>query len=191
MALAKAYNGAVPVRKRGSSYNTMGTNKYQIANTYGDNIFRGDLVKVSAGYIQPVSVTADRPIGVFQGSQFVDPTSKQPTWLNYWPSGTSSADGKAYAHVMDDPDGIYQMQCNATVTIGDLETQNFFVEVSDGNTYTGQSAWAVQVTSRTSLANPLRIVGLWEVEGNDWNQANTRVLVRISNHLDYAASIAN
>ena len=92
---------------------------------------------------------------------------------------------------MDDPDGVYQMQCNATVTIGDLETQNFFVEVSDGNTYTGQSAWAVQVTSRTSLANPLRIVGLWEVEGNDWNQANTRVLVRISNHLDYAASIAN
>ena len=48
MALAASFNGMTPVRKRGSGYNTMGMSEYQIANTYADNIFRGDLVKVSA-----------------------------------------------------------------------------------------------------------------------------------------------
>ena len=191
MALAAAYNGFTPVRKRGSSYNTMGTSKYQIANTYGDNIYRGDLVKVSAGYIQPVSVTADRPIGVFQGCEYVDPNSRQPTWSNYWPSGTSSGDSTVIAHIMDDPAAIYQVQCNATVTIGDVQTQNFFVEISAGNTYSGQSAWSVQVTSKTSLSNPVRIVGLWEVPGNEWGDANPRVLARLSDHLDYSVSIDN
>jgi hypothetical protein len=191
MALAASFNGLTPVRKRGSGYNTMGTSEYQIANTYADNIFRGDLVKVSAGYIQPVSVTADRPIGVFQGCNYVDPNSSQPTWSNYWPSGTSSGDSTVIAHVMDDPSAIYQIQCNATVSQGDVESGNYFVEISAGSTYTGQSAWSVQVTSRTSLSNPLRIVGLYQVPSNAFGDANPRVLVRISNHLDLSVSVAN
>jgi hypothetical protein len=191
MALSAAFNGFTPVRKRGQSYNTMGTSKYQVANTYADNIYRGDLVKVSAGYIQPVSVTADRPIGVFQGCEYVDPVSKQPKWSNYWPSGTSSADSTVVAHVMDDPAAIYQIQCNATVSIADVESANYFVDISAGSTYTGQSAWSVQVTSRTSLSNPIRIVGLYEVPSNAWGDANPRVLARISNHLDLAVSITN
>ena len=92
---------------------------------------------------------------------------------------------------MDDPEAIYQVQCNATVTIGDVQTQNFFVEISAGNTYSGQSAMSVQVTSKTSLSNPVRIVGLWEVPGNEWGDANPRVLARLSNHLDYSVSIDN
>ena len=136
-------------------------------------------------------MTADRPIGVFQGCEYVDPNSKQPTWSNYWPSGTSSGDSTVVAHIMDDPEAIYQVQCNATVTIGDVQTQNFFVEISAGNTYSGQSAMSVQVTSKTSLSNPVRIVGLWEVPGNEWGDANPRVLARLSNHLDYSVSIDN
>lgn len=190
MALSAAFNGAVPVRKRGSSPNSMGTNRYRIANGYADSIFRGDLVKISAGYIQPVSVTADRPIGVFQGSEYVDPNSKQPTWLNYWPSGTSSADATPYAHVMDDPSAIYVMQCDSTVSIGDVESHNFFVTIATGSTFTGQSIWAVQASARTSVPSAVRIVGLWDVPGNEWGDANTKVLVRLPAHIDVFASIA-
>ena len=95
------------------------------------------------------------------------------------------------AHVMDDPSAIYQIQCNATVSQTDVESANYFVEISAGSTYTGQSAWSMQVSSRTSLANPLRIVGLYQVPSNAFGDANPRVLVRISNHLDLSVSVAN
>ena len=43
----------------------------------------------------------------------------------------------------------------------------------------------------SSLANPLRIVGLYQVPSNAFGDANPRVLVRISNHLDLSVSVAN
>jgi len=118
MALSKALNGAVPARMRGSSPNSGGQNRYRIANTFASDIFTGDIVKVSAGTIQPIATTTDIAQGVFMGCEYVDPVSKRPVYGKYWPASTSSADATPHAFVVDDPSAIYVMQADATASLG-------------------------------------------------------------------------
>ena len=81
MALSKALNGATPAKMRGSAPNSGGMDRYRIANGFASDIFTGDIVKVSAGTVQPLATTTDRAVGVFMGCEYVDPTSKRPIWV--------------------------------------------------------------------------------------------------------------
>ena len=86
MATSKNLNGLQPSRMRGGGYNTSGMNEYDIANGNNENIFQGDLVKIVNGAIHKVSATGNLQAGVFMGVNWVDPTTKQPTFSNYFPA---------------------------------------------------------------------------------------------------------
>ena len=190
MALSKALNGAVPARMRGSSPNSGGQNRYRIANTFASSIFTGDIVKVSAGYIQPIATTTDFAQGVFMGCEYVYPVSNRPVYGKYWPGGTSSVDAKPYANVVDDPSAIYVMQADATVSIGDVESANFAVTLGSGSTLTGRSGFGIKVATRdTTISQMVRVVGSYDIPGNELGDANPKVLVRIVQHIDAQVSV--
>ena len=80
---SKNLNGFHPSRKRGGAVNSTGFNRYQIAQNNVAAIFTGDLVKLSGGYVTPITTTTDYAVGVVMGVRYVDKTSKQPVWSGY------------------------------------------------------------------------------------------------------------
>ena len=123
--------GLIPTRMRGSGYNTSGNSRYRITNTYGTSMYLGDLVRISAGTIVEASATSKDNVGAFMGCYYVDPTTKRPTWSKYWPASTSSADSTPYAFVADDPNTVFEIEANSSVTEGDIMAAQYDVSVGE------------------------------------------------------------
>ena len=80
-------------------------NEYPIASGESTAIFQGDLVvPTGAGNIERYDVSGGatvKPIGVFNGVFYTDPTTKKPTFSNYYPGSIAADD--IVANVIDDP----------------------------------------------------------------------------------------
>lgn len=183
MALSKALNGFVPSRRRGSGANSTGTSRYRIANATGSNIFYGDLVKLDGGYAEVIVTTTNYAAGAFQGCEYIDPVTKQPTFSNYFPSGVSSAVGDVTAFVVDDPAATYIVQADASVSVGDINL-NFDVTLGAGSSFTGVSGFGIKAASRVETTAMVRVLDIYGEPGNSFSDANPKVEVRIVQHVD-------
>ena len=183
-ATAKPF-GMLPVRKVGGKpYNGSFTH-YNIQNSATGSLFYGDPVQLKSGYIQVASVgTSSTYIGVFMGCYYTDPTSKTPTWSPYYDApisvpGSMNGRPNPVALVCDDPDTIYKVQANASVTTQDVGL-NFIVTVSAGNTTFGTSRAHLEAASRASTINGgIRMVGLYDIPGNYFSNEVTTDLYPI------------
>ena len=153
MSASKALFGMVPLRKVGSNYNTTAQTQYNIANGLASNIFHGDLVMMSAGNLTPVATTTDYAVGVFVGCEYTDPTTKQPTFSRHFPANTSSAIGNPVGFVVDDPYATFMIQADASVTAGDINSQNFAVTLGSGSTVTGNSGFGIKAARPIAMIN--------------------------------------
>ena len=84
---------------------------YEIEDNQSGAIFQGDLVTLKDGYIvkfAPASHTA--AVGVFNGCNYIDPTTGKPTWKNYYPGSVNITSGKIIADVIDDPNQLFIIQ---------------------------------------------------------------------------------
>lgn len=163
---------------------------YEIADNQAGAIFQGDLVTLKDGYIlqfDPSSHSA--AVGVFNGCNYIDPTTGKPTWSNYYPGSVNITSGKITAEVMDDPNQLFIIQHDGTSTAADYG-KNADIVVGTGSTTTGISANELSTTSvATTAALNLKIVGLWDVPGNAVG-ANAVVVVKINEHLYGSAGVA-
>lgn len=166
MSASKALFGMVPLRKVGSNYNSTAQTQYDIANATASNIFHGDLVKIANGYITPIATTTDYAVGVFVGCEYTDPVSKQPTFSHYFPANTSSAIGNPVGFVVDDPYASFMIQADASVTAGDINSQNFEVTLGSGSTVTGNSGFGIKASSRATATKAVRPIALIDEPGN-------------------------
>ena len=166
MSASKALFGMVPLRKVGSNYNSTAQTQYDIANATASNIFHGDLVTIADGYITPIATTTDYAVGVFVGCEYTDPVSKQPTFSHYFPANTSSAIGNPVGFVVDDPYASFMVQADASVTAGDINSQNFEVTLGSGSTVTGNSGFGIKASSRATTTKAVRPIALIDEPGN-------------------------
>jgi hypothetical protein len=190
MTASKALFGLKPLRKRGSNTNSRGFSTYSIDSAYAANIFKGDVVHLNAtGKIEVMLSTSVRAIGVFEGCQYE--ADGVPKWSKYWPSGTSASNIKAY--VDDDPNTTFLIQADASVTVGDINAQNFGVTLGAGSSFTGQSGMGLDAGSRSNGSLLLRVIGNYDEPGNDITVAAQRafpkVEVRFVEHADNYADI--
>ena len=166
MSASKALFGMVPLRKVGSNYNSTAQTQYDIANGTASNIFHGDLVTIADGYITPIATTTDYAVGVFVGCEYTDPVSKQPTFSHYFPANTSSAIGNPVGFVVDDPYASFMIQADASVTAGDINSQNFEVTLGSGSTVTGNSGFGIKASSRATATKAVRPIAMIDEPGN-------------------------
>ena len=166
MSASKALFGMVPLRKVGSNYNSTAQTQYDIANATASNIFHGDLVTIADGYITPIATTTDYAVGVFVGCEYTDPVSKQPTFSHYFPANTSSAIGNPVGFVVDDPYASFMIQADASVTAGDINSQNFEVTLGSGSTVTGNSGFGIKASSRATATKAVRPIAMIDEPGN-------------------------
>jgi hypothetical protein len=163
---------------------------YEIADNQAGTIFQGDLVALSAGYITrflPATHTA--AVGVFNGCNYIDPTTGKPTWKNYYPGSVNITSGKIIADVIDDPSQLFLVQCDAGFVAADVG-KNADVIGTGGSTTTGVSTMELNSsTLATSAALNLKTVGLYNVPGNEFGSFAV-VVVKINEHVYGSAGVA-
>lgn len=188
MAITAAPYGLRPVNTIGGRPYAGSTRLIKIGSAYGTNIFFGDIVALnSSGTITKVTATgADGTtnafpagvIGVFLGCTYSDPNLKYKVFKQYWPSGTVASD--AYAYVIDDPNVLYQVQANGSLTQTAVGN-NFCVVQTAGSTLTGDSAIALNASSQnTSTFLPFRVVEFVNGPFSAVGDAFTDVIVRFN-----------
>jgi hypothetical protein len=161
--------GLKPINLIGGQVFAGSTREYPIPYGYATSIFYGDLVGLSRGNVQRLSVstgTLGTVTGVFLGCSYTNPTTKQKQFAQYWPASTTAGD--AVAIVCDDPDTVFKaVVCSATTVVASgaraMIGQNLAMINNTGNVNTGDSANALLApndTPATTDALPIRVLGV-------------------------------
>ena len=169
MATTAAPYGLKPVKRADGMAYAGATSQYLIDPAgEGTNLFYGQVVHIGAdGYIAlstatgadgttnalPTGTTLTGSLGVFVGCEYVNDQG-QPTFAQYYPSGTSNG-GAIRAYVVDDPNVLFQVQADGAMDQSDIGANTFFAaaqSTSTGRTATGNSTSAVDATTKTTTA---------------------------------------
>ena len=191
MANQDAPFGFRAVRMQGSAPSSNGQTQYLIANGYNTAIFQGDPVEVVAGgTLNVANGAADVMVGVFNGVEYVDSTTKKPTFANFHLANTTASDGIIKAFVIDDPNQLFEIQVSGAFTNADIgATAN--LTYTAGSTHSGTSKVEVNSSTFGTGANTaVKVVGLsGDPENQDTTSNNANIIVKINKHL-YSANTA-
>lgn len=163
---------------------------YEIADNQSGAIYQGDLVTVYDGYlVKFLPATHTAAVGVFNGCNYIDPTTGKPTWKNFYPGSVNITSGKIIADVIDDPSQLFLIQADEDIVQADIG-KNADVVGTGGSTTTGVSTMELDSsTIANTAALNLKIVGLYDVPGNALGNYAV-VVVKINEHLYGSAGVA-
>jgi len=161
--------GLKPINLIGGQVFAGSTRSLPIQYNYATNIFYGDFVVLSRGFITRASVStgtaSNQVTGIFLGCSYTNPLSKQKTFSQYYPANTLAGDIQAI--VCDDPDTVFKaVVCSSGTTLASgansLVGTNLSMINNTGSTNTGNSANAVLAPSATPVTTilPVRCVGV-------------------------------
>jgi len=162
--------GLKPINLIGGQVFAGSTRTLPIQYGYATDIFYGDFVVLSRGFITRASVSTGTGVnqvtGVFLGCSYTDPVTKQERFSQYWPASTLA---DAVAIVCDDPDTVFKaVVCSATTVLASgalaLVGTNLSMINNTGSANTGNSANAVLAPTATPVSTilPVRCVGVVE-----------------------------
>ena len=183
MANVDAPFGLRPVGELGSDIQNGGTTQYRIASGYGTAIYKGDLVILvtATGTLNVAGGTSSDIVGVFNGCFYNDPTTQKPTWSNYYPGSISPSVGNIDAFVYDDPNKLFEIQAEGSLTYAAAVGKNIDTLYTAGATINGQSKVEAKDETPTAASKQLRIIGPSRDPSNsDLASANSNWVVRIN-----------
>ena len=181
MANVDRPNGFRPVGHLSGGAFTGRVRKYYSIN---DNLFLGDLVEKEAtgtasgsggyaGVDRMDTGTSDILVGCVVGWEI------NPDSLNAMHHAASAT---LAVYINDDPMTIYEGQCDGTIAVTGIGL-NADVTLGAGSTTTGASGMEIAASgAATTIATPLKIMGLVEREDNDVSSANANWLVMLNLH---------
>jgi hypothetical protein len=148
----------------------------------------GTPVGLNVGVVVSTSAGTGPVLGVCAGFQWVDPATKQPLIRPYLPADTSSAgfidgDNRPQVYVYDNPDLIFMVQADASVTAGDIGLNfNVTATAADANDSTyGVSRFALDASTRTSaVTGAFKLIGFARLPDNAIADPFPVVLVRMN-----------
>ena len=197
MANIDAAFGLRPIGKVGSGVQNMGTTMYTIEDNYGTAIFKGDHVRQSGGYVIKGTASGATILGVFNGCFYIDPTSKKPTYSNYYPgsinvtsAGSISGSTNIDAYIYDDPYMLFEAQCDGTLAKTDIG-KNTDTVLTTGSTVNGLSKNEIDdSTEATTAGLQVKIIGITkDPENDDASSANANWYVMFNEHVKLGTGI--
>lgn len=164
--------GLKPINLVGGQVFSGSTRSLPIQYGYASNIFYGDFVVLSRGFITRAAVStgtgANQVTGVFLGVSYTNPQTKQKQFAQYWPAGTLAGDAQAV--VCDDPDTVFKaVVCSSGTTVASSALSLVGTNLSmidnaavASSLSTGNSANAVLAPTATPVTTilPVRCVGV-------------------------------
>ena len=165
---------------------------YEIADNQSGAIYQGDLVTLSGGYVVKYDSTLHTAaLGVFNGCNYIDPTSGKPTWKNYYPGSVNITAGVISAEVVDDPSQLFLIQADEDVVQADIGL-NANIAYTAGSSTTGLSATELDSSTIANTATlALKIVGFYNAPNNIRAEDHVDVVVKINTHLYGSTGVAN
>jgi hypothetical protein len=156
---------------------------YNIDDSQAGAIFQGDLVTIVNGsVVKFLPATHAAALGVFNGCNYVDPTTGKPIFSNYYPGSVNITQGVIQADVIDDPNQLFIIQADASVVQANIG-KNADIIGTGGSTTTGVSTMELNsATIADTAALNLKIVGFYNVPNNEPG-AFAVVVVKINEHL--------
>lgn len=153
-----------------------------IASAYSSDILKGQPVKyTTSGTIQPVTST-EAFVGAFAGVEWTDTTGRRRV-SNYWPASTAYQTGSCVAYFYNDPNIVYEIQADGSVTQDSIGDEANFSNLTAGSTTTGLSQCTMSATlAGANAVGQVRIVDIAPYPGNDWGDAYTIVRVTVAEH---------
>ena len=197
MANIDAAFGLRPIGKVGSGVQNMGTTMYTIEDNYGTAIFKGDHVLQSGGYVIKGTASGATILGVFNGCFYIDPTSKKPTYSNYYPgsinvtsAGSISGSTNIDAYIYDDPYMLFEAQCDGTIAKTDIG-KNTDTVLTAGSTVNGLSKNEIDdSTEATTAGLQVKIIGITkDPENDDASSANANWYIMFNEHVKLGTGI--
>jgi len=163
-----------------------------IASAYDTDILKGAPVKQNTSGNIVIAAASDAILGAFAGVEWTDTTGRRRV-NNYWPANTAYQTGSCIAYFYNDPNIVYEIQTDATITQASIGDQyNFSANtgftVTSGSTTTGLSTTGLGVSTAAGAGGTgvMRVVDLSAYPDNAWGDSYVIVRVQISKH-QYAA----
>jgi hypothetical protein len=199
MANQDAAFGFRQVGGLGSRPTSNGTSKYVIASGYTSAIYAGDIVEmgagtdesgaaIAAGYIgQAAATSSTRNLGIFNGCFYDDPTTRKPTFNNYWPGDidvTNPAAG-ATAFVYDDPADLFEVQTSGTINQTYVGRSINMAYTAGAAVTNGRSKEEIAATSYSGTGQFALIRVSEDPSNSDETAANSNWIVKFNEHVYY------
>ena len=199
MANQDAAFGFRQVGGLGSRPTSNGTSKYVIASGYTSAIYAGDIVEmgagtdesgaaIAAGYIgQAAATTSTRNVGIFNGCFYDDPTTRKPTFNNFWPGDvtvTNPAAG-ATAFVYDDPADLFEVQTSGTINQTYVGRSIDMAYTAGTAVTNGRSKEEIGATSYAGTGQMALIRVSEDPSNSDETAANSNWIVKFNEHVYY------
>jgi hypothetical protein len=165
---------------------------YEINDNQSGAIYQGDLVTLSSGYVVKYDSTLHTvALGVFNGCNYIDPTSGKPTWKNYYPGSVNITTGVISAEVVDDPSQLFLIQADEDVVQADIGL-NANIAYTAGSTTTGVSGTELDSSTIANTSTlVLKVVGFYNSPSNERATNHVDVVVKINAHMYGSAGVAN
>jgi hypothetical protein len=130
-------------------------------------------------------------LGVFNGVQYVDPTSGKPTFKNFYPGSVNITTGVISASVVDDPSQLFLIQADEDVVQADIGL-NANIAYTAGSSTTGLSGTELDSSTIANTAGlVLKVVGFYNSPSNERATNHVDVVVKINAHMYGSAGVAN
>ena len=197
MANQDAAFGFRQVGGLGSRPTSEGTSKYVIQSGYTSAIYAGDIVElgagtdesgaaIAAGYVGQAAATSEtRNLGIFNGCFYEDPTTKKPTFKNYWPGDvtTTSPSAGPTAFVYDNPDDLFEVQSSGTLSQA-IVGRGIDMAYNAGATINGR--YKEEIAAAATADGSLCVVRISEDPSNsDVANDNANWIVKFNEHMYY------
>jgi len=204
MANQDAAFGFRQVGGLGSRPTSNGTSKYVIASGLTGAIYAGDVVTlgdgttisegggvIAQGYVGSSETDAVRNVGIFNGCFYDDPTTRKPTFNNFWPGDvtvTNPAAG-ATAFVYDDPADLFEVQTSGTINQTYVGRSLDMAYTAGSSVTNGRSKEEIGATSYSGTAQFALIRVCEDPSNNDETAANSNWIVKFNQHVYYNYAI--
>ena len=151
----------------------------------------------SGGYVIKGTASGATILGVFNGCFYIDPTSKKPTYSNYYPgsinvtsAGSISGSTNIDAYIYDDPYMLFEAQCDGTLAKTDIG-KNTDTVLTAGSTVNGLSKNEIDdSTEATTAGLQVKIIGITkDPENDDASSANANWYVMFNEHVKLGTGI--
>lgn len=174
---------------------SLGQSQWQISSAYTSNIYSGDPVYLTSGYVTVGASSTSTPIlGIFIGCEYYSSAVNRKIWSPYWPASTAVPSGTTIdAWVITNPNATFTVQANNASALAQSALNTSFGYAGQGTTgaaptsqaLTGQSVSYLDTASGANSGNPFRLVAFVTAppgaNGTDTTSAYQKVLVAFNN----------
>ena len=188
MANQDAAFGLRPLKTVGQQDDSTGMGQHWIDAGEASAMYQGSLVSspgTGTGYIDIAGLTDVLNVGAFWGCFYDDPTTRKPTFKNYYPGGITPPQSKDIeAFVYDSPYQMFEIQSAATGASAQADIYKCCDLASNsGSTSNGVSSAESADTFGAGPAQ-LKVMGVSrDPKNNEIGSANVNWRVQICEHL--------